>query len=156
MIVPVGEHDLDQVGDLEDQLFGEQAWSAQAFAELAAGPGRRAWVARTEDGTVLGYVLTGHVGDFAELLRIGVRAGAQRRGTATALLATAVDAAAADGAERMLLEVSTGNDSARALYARSGFEQIDRRPRYYADGSDALVLQLQLQPAAHRSERMAP
>ena len=31
-----------------------------------------------------------------------------------------------------------------AFYAAHGFTEIDRRPRYYRDGSDALVLQRDL------------
>jgi [ribosomal protein S18]-alanine N-acetyltransferase len=156
MIVPATPHDLELVAELELQLFGDQAWSTRTVAELAEGPGRRTWVARAEDGQVLGYAMTGQVGDFAELLRIGVRDRSQRAGTASALLAVAVEAARAQDADRMLLEVSAANLAARAFYVRSGFEQIDRRPRYYRDGTDALVLQRPLGTATDRSGRMAP
>jgi ribosomal protein S18 acetylase RimI-like enzyme len=44
----------------------------------------------------------------------------------------------------MLLEVSAGNAAALAFYAAAGFVQIDRRPRYYRDGSDAIVLRATL------------
>jgi ribosomal-protein-alanine N-acetyltransferase len=57
-----------------------------------------------------------------------------------ALLHGAMTEAAARGAAAMFLEVSTRNEAARALYARTGFTEVGRRARYYADGSDALVL----------------
>ena len=44
----------------------------------------------------------------------------------------------------MLLEVSAANGSAIAFYTAEGFAEIDRRRRYYRDGSDALVLRRQL------------
>ena len=44
------------------------------------------------------------------------------------------------GARAAFLEVSIGNKAARALYERAGFAPAGRRPRYYADGTDALVL----------------
>jgi ribosomal-protein-alanine N-acetyltransferase len=44
------------------------------------------------------------------------------------------------GAAAMFLEVSDRNLPARALYAAAGFAEVGRRRRYYADGSDALVL----------------
>jgi ribosomal protein S18 acetylase RimI-like enzyme len=44
----------------------------------------------------------------------------------------------------MLLEVSAGNEPAIALYEQAGFAEIDRRRRYYRDGSDALVLAREL------------
>ena len=51
------------------------------------------------------------------------------------------DQVAAHGAERLILEVSAGNDAARALYRGAGFTEIGRRRAYYPDGSDALVLE---------------
>jgi ribosomal protein S18 acetylase RimI-like enzyme len=47
----------------------------------------------------------------------------------------------------MFLEVDMGNFAAQALYRRLGFVQVGRRPRYYANGADALVLRADL-PAA--------
>lgn len=138
---------------LEQSLFGAEAWSAQALGELTATPGRRLLVieSETEDeaddrGAVLGYALIGVQGDFAELLRIGVAPDAQRGGLATMLLAEALGHARGDGAERMLLEVSDANTVAQAFYARNRFVEIDRRPTYYRDGSDALVLQRDVAP----------
>ena len=37
------------------------------------------------------------------------------------------------------LEVRDGNTAARALYATAGFAPVGRRPRYYADGEDAVT-----------------
>ena len=53
-------------------------------------------------------------------------------------------AAAARGAEALFLEVSERNMEARALYAGAGCAEVGRRKRYYADGSEALVLRLGL------------
>jgi ribosomal-protein-alanine N-acetyltransferase len=44
----------------------------------------------------------------------------------------------------MLLEVSGANAAALGLYARAGFTQVDIRPGYYRDSSDALILRLPL------------
>lgn len=137
--------DFDALARAEVVLFDDDPWSAAAFAELTQGPGRRLLVAVREDETV-GYVLTGVVGDFVDLLRIGVLPQAQRHGVASALLDAAVQTARLDGAERMLLEVSTGNAAARAFYARHGFVEIDRRARYYRDGESAVVLQRHVAP----------
>jgi ribosomal-protein-alanine N-acetyltransferase len=53
----------------------------------------------------------------------------------------------------MLLEVSERNEAAVAFYTAHGFSRIDVRPRYYRDGSDALVLHRTLTSA---SGTMAP
>jgi ribosomal-protein-alanine N-acetyltransferase len=57
-----------------------------------------------------------------------------------------MEAAAAAGAARMLLEVAEDNAAARALYAAAGFAPAGRRPRYYPDGRDALLLAAILPP----------
>jgi [ribosomal protein S18]-alanine N-acetyltransferase len=138
---PDDEADLAAVAGLEAALFGVEAWSCATWSGLVDGPGRRAWVATTPAGGVIGHALSGTVGDFAELLRIGVRPDARRGGVATRLLEEVVRAAAADGADRLLLEVSDANAAARAFYEAHGFVRIDVRPRYYRDGADALVLE---------------
>jgi ribosomal-protein-alanine N-acetyltransferase len=48
--------------------------------------------------------------------------------------------AARQGAERLFLEVATGNAPARALYAAMGFVEIGQRRHYYPDGDDALIM----------------
>ena len=46
------------------------------------------------------------------------------------------------------LEVAAGNVPAQALYAGLGFVRVGHRPGYYADGSDAWLLRLNLCAAA--------
>jgi [ribosomal protein S18]-alanine N-acetyltransferase len=48
------------------------------------------------------------------------------------------------GARATLLEVSISNAAGRALYDQTGFVEVGRRPRYYADGSDAMILRVDL------------
>jgi ribosomal-protein-alanine N-acetyltransferase len=94
-----------------------------------------------EDEALLGYVVLTDVGDVVDLERIGVRRDHRRAGLASSLLDAALRDAAPD---RVLLEVRADNEPALAFYARSGFAEIDRRRRYYRDGTDAVVLELDL------------
>jgi len=87
-----------------------------------------------------GFVLARVAADEAEILTLAVIPPARRRGHAGALLAGAMAGALLRGAGTMFLEVSDHNAAARALYAQAGFAEAGRRRRYYADGSDALVL----------------
>ncbi|CAA9410058.1 MAG: Ribosomal-protein-S18p-alanine acetyltransferase [uncultured Nocardioides sp.] len=143
MIRPAGVADLPAVAALEAEIFAADAWDTAALQTELDGPGRRFVVA---DGSgVRGYAISMSLGDVMDLQRIGVRPDLRRSGVATALLD---DLLAHPGeADRMLLEVSAANDTAIAFYARRGFAQIDVRPRYYRDGSDALVMQRPLAPA---------
>ena len=142
-LVPVAGLDavLPDLVALEAELF-DDAWDATMLRDLVGGYGRRLHVGgEGGDGSVTGYVLTQVLGDFVDLLRIGVAPSARRSGVALALCAAAFADAVAEGADRVLLEVSEVNAGARAFYDHLGFVEIDRRPGYYRDGSDALVLE---------------
>ena len=45
---------------------------------------------------------------------------------------------------RLLLEVREDNAAACAFYAARGFAEINRRTRYYSDGTTAVVLAKEL------------
>lgn len=113
-------------------------WDATAFQALLASPGV---AALTSDA---GFIVIRVAADEAEVITVTVAADARRAGEAQKLLGAAVEKAKAAGAGRLFLEVSAENLAARALYARQGFVQVGHRIRYYADGSDALVLALTL------------
>ena len=133
--------DVPAVTALEAAVFGADAWSAASVAEELTGPRRRAWVAGQP---VHAYAVSSLAGDVTDLQRIAVAADRRGTGVATSLMTTLLDAARDDGATRVLLEVAADNAAALALYARHGFAEIDRRPAYYRDGRDALVLSLTL------------
>ena len=139
--------DTAAVTALEQGLFGVDAWSEASVAAELTGPDRQAVVA-VEDGTLVGYVVTLQGPDVVDLQRIGVDPRRRRRGTATALLDAVLSRTGHTGADRMLLEVSAGNAAALAFYAAAGFVEIDRRRRYYRDGSDAVVMRRSLRRAA--------
>lgn len=142
--------DLDELVALDATGFTDDAWDRQAWRGELDGPGRRVVVAERDD-TVVGVMATMTLGEVADLVRVVVRPGERRTGVARALLDDAVSRARAEGADRMLLEVSALNRAALAFYADAGFTQIDSRPRYYKDGSDALVLRRSLGPSCNWS-----
>lgn len=141
---PGSPADVAALAALETELFDHDVWSPTLLTQALAGAHYGVLVALDggEDGTVVGYAITTVAGDIADLLRIGVTGTAQRRGIARQLLDQVVRDARIRSADRMLLEVSGANEAARGFYTAAGFSQIDRRRRYYSDGSDALVLQL--------------
>ena len=56
----------------------------------------------------------------------------------------ALDDGRAAGMERAVLEVRRYNQPAIALYRTLGFREKGLRHRYYADGEDALLMELEL------------
>jgi ribosomal-protein-alanine N-acetyltransferase len=138
---PARPDDLTTLTTLEAQLFGADAWSEGVLADELTTV-----VIAEMDGDVVGYATSRVAADLADLTRIAVLPDHRRAGIGRSLVQRIKELAASGGANRMLLEVSAGNDAALNFYAAEGFVEIDRRPRYYRDGSDALVLRLTLGP----------
>jgi ribosomal-protein-alanine acetyltransferase len=135
--------DAAAIAALEKLCFDKDAWSYPLVVAELSGVQSEALVS-VSGSEVVGYALTMASGDVVDLLRIAVHPQWRRRGVAGSLLRAVLDRAAATEAERMLLEVRVGNTAARAFYQAAGFAEISRRPRYYRDGTDALVLALPL------------
>lgn len=115
--------------------------------------GCRIWIAEAEPGRApVGYVVAGpcllpisRPGEL-DIKRIYVLEKFHGSGVGPALMQKAIDYARADGEERLLVGVYTGNARAQAFYTRHGFEQIGQRtfsvgPRTYEDYVYALMLQ---------------
>lgn len=141
MIRPAEPDDGPAIAALEKEAFGSDAWSDALVAEGLTGaiPGALYLVAE-EDGVVTGYAAASLFADVAELQRIAVAATHRRTGVASALLQRVIVEARPRYSERLLLEVRDNNTAALAFYARHGFTELDRRPRYYTDGTTAIVL----------------
>jgi len=135
--------DLDAVAELEHTCLGVDAWPAGLIEEGLLGK------VPTTHYFVAGEPATAHAvvavaGDIAELQRIAVDPTQRRSGIASRLLAAVVAHGRREGADRLLLEVREDNRGALSFYAARGFVEIDRRPRYYADGATAVVMRLAL------------
>jgi ribosomal-protein-alanine acetyltransferase len=142
---PAEVADAAPVAALDRALFGADGWSDPTLLAELTGPGRFAVVADGR-GEVLGYAITWLADEVVDLQRIAVHPDHRRAGLAHELLSAVLDRAAADGAYRMLLEVSALNAGAVAFYETEGFHAFDRRRRYYRDGADALIMVRPLRP----------
>jgi ribosomal-protein-alanine N-acetyltransferase len=144
---PATPDDVPVIAALEDANLGPDAWTLGLVEEGVRGalPTIRYLVADV-DGEVVGHAVASIVADIAELQRIAVNPAHRRVGLATALLDEVVAAATAEGADRLLLEVRESNAGAIGFYAAHGFVEIDRRPRYYRDGTTAVVMLRELSP----------
>jgi ribosomal protein S18 acetylase RimI-like enzyme len=68
-------------------------------------------------------------GREAFVTSVSVDAAARGKGVASALLERAVGHARTHGMDRVALEVDVSNAAARALYARAGFDEVERNGR---------------------------
>ena len=139
------DDDVSAVARLEADCLGDDAWSEGLVAEGVRGAlPTVTYLVAEHDGAVVGHAVTSAAGDIAELQRIAVDEHHRRAGVASSLLAGVIEAAGRTEADRLLLEVREDNRGALSFYADAGFVEIDRRPRYYADGTTAVVLRLPL------------
>ena len=140
-IRPVTRADLQAMAELHASAFPPaERWGATAISAMLGLEGAFGLVAGAPDGFILARAVAGE----AEILTLAVAPEARRHGLGARLLEAALAGAAERGAACLFLEVSEANSPARSLYARAGAEEIGRRRRYYADGSDALVLRITL------------
>lgn len=142
MIVEIAQPaDLTEIMALEASFDVE--WSAESWREEIEGEGRLVLIAR--DAGIVGVACFQLIEDVADLHRIVVAPGHRRLGLARVMLVAGLQWAIARDASRMLLEVEADNDAALALYRGYGFRPLTRRPGYYGEGRDALVLERHLE-----------
>lgn len=135
------------VAELERELFPDDAWSVEQFwQELAQDT--RTYLVALDDGVVIGYAGTSALPPDSDLQTVAVDSGQQGKGVAREMLSVLTDGATAAGCTHMMLEVRAVNTRAIDLYERMGFERISSRPRYYADGVDAIIMRKPLNPSA--------
>ena len=143
--------DLADVMALEHQLFPDDPWSAEMFAEeVTQPPGSRLYIVAEADGSA--GVTAGYAGMMfvpggvqADVLTIAVASEYWGRGVGSALLGALVQAARDRGCTEVFLEVRKDNPRARGLYLRRGFEEIGVRRGYYQpSGVDAIVMRKDL------------
>lgn len=150
LLVPMRWWHVHEVVAWEGTMFPGSGWTPEQFwAELAAA-GRWVRVAVDGAGAVCGYVDVALAGHDADLLTIAVIPTWRGTGLGGALLREALTAARAAGAWQMFLEVRHDNPAA-AMYEHFGFQELQRRRRYYADGADAIVMRRRFPAAEHRS-----
>jgi ribosomal-protein-alanine N-acetyltransferase len=116
-----------------------EAWGADAIGLQLALPGAFGLV-DDRGGMLIGRIAA----DEAEVLTLGVTPATRRQGIGRCLLQGARSLVVLRGGAALFLEVATSNSAALALYRREGFTEVGRRRRYYADGSDALVMRAAL------------
>lgn len=147
MVLMAGAEDAARLAALDADLLGPESWSEASWVEELALPTRLCQVVQDDAGAVVGFAdwLRPTADGSAELLKIAVVSDRRREGLATLLLDAGLRLVTEAGAHEVLLEVSAENRGALAFYRDHGFLTLSRRPTYYRDGSDALVMRRMLE-----------
>ena len=143
-LVPIGPADLDQVMEIENDIY-EFPWTRGNFNDSMSS-GYSCW-AFVDGIQMIGYCVVMLAVDEAHLLNLSIARSWQGRGYGRALLEHAMRMIQEHGAQSMLLEVRPSNAVGRHLYQRAGFAQVGSRKGYYPalrGREDALVLRREL------------
>jgi ribosomal-protein-alanine N-acetyltransferase len=160
--------DLVDVIALEYELFPDDPWTPEMFADEVAQPREsRLYLLAEADagdggvadsdivsgrGAASGPVMAGYAGLMfipggtqADVLTIAVRKAYWGQGIGSALLDALLAAARERGCAEVFLEVRADNPRAHGLYLRRGFEELGVRRGYYQpSGTDAIVMRKDL------------
>jgi [ribosomal protein S18]-alanine N-acetyltransferase len=151
LITRMTEHDLLEVVEIEENS-GLSRWGWAAYYAELHGVNRDlmliARLARApiiEHQRIAGYIVARESAGELHINNVAVRDQFRRRGIGSALIARIVEAARRLKVQVAFLEVRSGNVAAQALYEKTGFKAIARRPDYYSDPrEDAVVMSLTL------------
>ena len=96
------------------------------------------------DATLCGYIQCWYTYEDADILNIAVASPYKRQGIAQELLRHLIKILKEKNVRNIFLEVRVSNEPAQKLYRSLGFITLDKRERYYINGEDALVMNLQI------------
>ena len=131
--------DVPAVAKLESEAF-PAPWRAAFFdGELRASQ-RYCRVAIDAADELVGYVFSMWYFDEMHINKIAVCDDARRHGIATVLMNDCIAYAREKGVRTVSLEVRESNAQAQAFYRKLNFVQVYKRPNYYPDGEDAVVM----------------
>ena len=136
--------DLAAVVDLEQMTF-DQPWSRRDFEiELRLERSRLKLLRFCAGKAPIGFISYWIVEEEIQLMKVATDPRHRRLGLARTLIEAMIADGRQQGASRVTLEVRPSNRAARQLYHTLGFAEVGRRPGYYRDGEDALLLDLDL------------
>lgn len=159
-LAPLTAADVAEVVAIERATF-RFPWSAAAFLSdlnlpyavwrvvravpeaAAADAGRAApWRRRQQPDPrpLVAYAGLQMILDEGHIMNVAVHPDYRRRGLGELLLLDLYRQVRPRGVVRLTLEVRASNLAALGLYHKYGFAVEGRRPRYYGDGEDALIM----------------
>jgi ribosomal-protein-alanine N-acetyltransferase len=116
--------------EIDKQAFNASAWSLPTF-----------WSEKKE---IMGFGGIAFNGADADIQTMVIKPEFQKKGYGKKLLDALLEKVYENKSKRVFLEVVAENKPAISLYLSRKFEQIAQRSNYYPDGSDAVIMQLDL------------
>jgi ribosomal-protein-alanine N-acetyltransferase len=134
----MGIDDLAEVEDIEQDSFGDEAWSGTGFLTYLIRDDTL-FLSAEENGEIVGYAGLLMVPEEADILNIAVRKDRRQSGIGTALMEELIRRAPEHGVTTIHLEVRESNPQAAALYEKEGFVRTGIRRDYYTNPRENAV-----------------
>ena len=146
-IRPIKNTDFQQITQIEFESFSDPypLYLFEYFADNASA----LFLVAEEGESLLGYIIgeieqhRGH--PVGHLLSLAVRLEKRRQGIGLQLIRVLIEILKKKGCKNLVLEVRVSNYSAKSFYQKQGFRTIRRSSKYYDDGEDALIMELNLE-----------
>ena len=130
--------------EIDKQAFNASAWSLPTFWSELTQRNRYYLALVDEKKEIMGFGGIAFNGADADIQTMVIKPEFQKKGYGKKLLDALLEKVYENKSKRIFLEVVAENKPAISLYLSRKFEQIAQRSNYYPDGSDAVIMQLDL------------
>lgn len=133
--------DALKIARVEAEIFPDP-WSIKDVLTTITSNGAMCYVALSDSGELLSYVIGRLIAPEGEIYRVATVASARRRGIAYRLIDYALKTEKGHGLETVFLEVREKNVPARNLYKSYGFIEAGVRKDYYKNPPDNAIIMM--------------
>lgn len=146
-IRPASKEDLKELFRIEQLCFDTESFSRRQINYLVNHSSGFFFVL-TEDEKIAGFIVLLKRKNSAGMRIYSLAVSPEFRGKkySASLLGKAHELALKEGKRFLSLEVSENNEAAIQLYQKFGFKVTGKRKAYYKDGSDALLMEFEIDP----------
>jgi len=141
-VVEMQPYHVNEVYRISEEAF-PLPWAKDELIRETVNPNALNLVA-VDNGKVVGYVQCWFALDSADIINVAVSSDQKRQGVARSLILSLIEHLRLKNVENVFLEVRVSNLPAQMLYKSLGFITLSKRERYYVNGEDALVMNLQI------------
>ena len=129
--------DLNEIYNIEKKVFNDY-WSLDLIkSEIIEKKYSRVTVLELKK-KIIGYIFQRKIYDENHIINLAIDIPYQHKGYGKFLLMKILEKDSND--TNVFLEVKEANFPAVKLYIDLGFEEVDRKERYYSDGSNAIFM----------------
>ena len=119
--------DVDEIFKIEEETYGAHHWSKDSFYSEVSNNIARYYIARTEDGTAVGYIGSWFIIEEAHITNVSVSPKYRRNSIGEALLYHIIKQCYEEMVKYITLEVRVSNEPAINLYKKyTRFQALHR------------------------------